>query len=560
MTRSRPGIGLVTGVGRPRITTAGLGLALLGAIPLVFLVIFFGWPLVALFDRAAGTGDGAGILTLWRRSGAGPLLVFTLAQAAASTVLTLIVAAPITWLVARVRFPGSRLFLVVVTLPFVLPSVVVGMAFRAVFTGPLSFLPAALGGALDEAGPSLVPVLCAHVFLNVAVVVRVVAAAWSGLDPRLEQAAQVSGAGPVRAFTTVTLPRLLPAIAAAAALVFLFCTTSYGVIMVLGNGQLHTVETAIYTEGVGSFHLPEAAALSVLQIGVVVATLAVVRLLSRRVPGNRAIEQSPIPVRGWTRIAGVLTALWAALWLVVPLVVLALWSVRPAGPGSWTLAGYRALGAEVNGMTPLASAAMSLRTAVVAAVLAVVFGLAAAIVVARLRGPLREVGELIATIPLGVSAVTLGFGYTLVFAGWPSALANSWWVIAAVQALVAVPLVIRIAVPALEQVPAGLTTAAATLGARPLRVFSTVELPLVRRSFAVAAGFAFILSLGEFGATSFLARVDTTTLPVMIGTALNRPGEANLAAAMACSMVLVVVTAVAVGIVEAVRPNAGALL
>ena len=163
------------------------GTVLLGVIGLAFLVIFFGWPLLALVGRAVAVNDGAGIVELWRRADAGPLLAFTLAQAAASTVLTFVVAAPITWLVARVRFTGSRLLLVMVTLPFVLPSVVVGMAFRAVFTGPLAFLPASLGGALDDAGPSLVPVLCAHVFLNTAVVVRVVGAAWSGLDPRLAQ-------------------------------------------------------------------------------------------------------------------------------------------------------------------------------------------------------------------------------------------------------------------------------------------------------------------------------------------------------------------------------------
>ncbi|GAA3046149.1 iron ABC transporter permease [Gordonia defluvii] len=536
------------------------GTVLLGVIGLAFLVIFFGWPLLALVGRAVAVNDGAGIVELWRRADAGPLLAFTLAQAAASTVLTFVVAAPITWLVARVRFTGSRLLLVMVTLPFVLPSVVVGMAFRAVFTGPLAFLPASLGGALDDAGPSLVPVLCAHVFLNTAVVVRVVGAAWSGLDPRLAQAAQVSGAAPLRAFTTVTLPRLLPAIAAAAALVFLFCTTSYGVIMVLGNGQLRTVETAIYTEGVGYFRLPEAAALSVLQIIVVAVTLAAARVLSRRATGDRPSDEQPPAPRGPTRAAMALTVAWAALWLALPLAVLALWSVRPAGPGSWTLAGYRALGREVNGITPLESAVVSLTTAVAAAALAVALGLTTAVVVTRLRGPLREVGEIIAAIPLGVSAVTLGFGYTLVLAHWPARLANSWLVIAGVQALVVMPLVIRVAVPALERVPTGLTAAAASLGARPIRVFGTVDLPIVGRSLAAAAGFAFVMSLGEFGATSFLARVDTTTLPVMIGTALNRPGEASLATAMACSVVLVVVTAIAVAIVEAIRPNAGSLL
>ncbi|MFT4109185.1 ABC transporter permease, partial [Propionicimonas sp.] len=286
-------------------TRSRAGLLLLGAVPLAFFAVFFGWPLIALFQRAVASNDGTGLLELWQRAGAGGLLTFTLAQAAASTVLTLLVAAPITWLVARVRFTGSRLMLVVVTLPFVLPSVVVGMAFRAVFTGPLSFLPAALGGDLDDAGPALVPVLCAHVFLNTAVVVRVVGATWAGLDPRQVQAAQVTGAGPLRAFGTVTLPRLLPAIAAAAALVFLFCTTSYGVIMVLGGGQLRTVETAIYTEGVANFRLPEAAALSVLQIGVVALTLIVARLLSRRATADRPGEDLPPRPRGRTRVAAV---------------------------------------------------------------------------------------------------------------------------------------------------------------------------------------------------------------------------------------------------------------
>lgn len=541
------------------------GVALLAVIPLAFLVVFFGWPLLALFGRAVATGDGAGVLELLHRAGAGPLLAFTLAQAAASTVLTLLVAAPITWLVARVRFAGSRLLLVVVTLPFVLPSVVVGMAFRAVFTGPLGFLPASLGGALDDAGPSLIPILCAHVFLNAAVVVRVVGATWAGLDPRLEQAAQICGATPVRAFVTVTLPRLVPSIAAAAALVFLFCTTSYGVIMVLGNGRVRTVETAIYTEGVGYFRLPEAAALSVLQIVVVVVTLAVARLLSGvagTTPGDvreRSADRPP-RARGRGRAAVWLTLAWTGLWLVLPLAVLALWSVRPAGPGSWTLAGYRALGADVNGITPMSSAIVSVTTASVAAVLAFLLGLNLAVVLTRMRGPLRAVADTVATVPLGVSAVTLGFGYMLVLTHWPSWLANSWLVIAAVQALVVVPLVLRIAVPALERVPGGLRAAAATMGAGPLRVFATVDLPIAGRSLAAAGGFAFILSLGEFGATSFLARVDTTTLPVMIGTALNRPGEVSLATAMACSMVLVIATAVAVGIVEAVRPDAGSLL
>ncbi|NED68537.1 iron ABC transporter permease, partial [Streptomyces sp. SID10244] len=85
-----------------------------------------------------------------------------------STVLALVVAAPMVWLVARVRIPGSAVLMVIVTVPFVLPTVVVGVAFRALLDGPLEFA---------HVGSGLWPILLAHAFLNVAVVARVVGAA-----------------------------------------------------------------------------------------------------------------------------------------------------------------------------------------------------------------------------------------------------------------------------------------------------------------------------------------------------------------------------------------------
>ena len=94
----------------------------------------------------------------------------------------------------------------------------------------------------------------------------------------------------------------------------------------------------------------------------------------------------------------------------------------------------------------------------------------------------------------------------------------------------------------------------------PLRVLRTIDLPAIGRSLAAAAGFAFVMALGEFGATSLLARADTTTLPVLIGSALNRPGATQLATAMAASMLLVVATAVAMLAVEVLRPRSGAVL
>ncbi|WP_439029496.1 ABC transporter permease [Gordonia terrae] len=528
------------------------GRVALRLIPAVFVVVLFAWPVVALVRRAVAlAGDaGSGLGDLIDRTDALRLLAITLGQAAASTVLALLAAAPIAWLFARVRGRTAIVLAVVVTVPFVLPTVVVGIAFRSLLSGPLAFLHIESG---------LPAVLAAHMFINVAVVVRVVGGAWRGLDPRVLEAARTLGAGRLRAVRTVVLPRLMPSIASAAALIFLFCSTSFGVVIILGAGELRTLETEIYTQAIGYFRIPEAVALSTLQIVVVVAALLLTRVFADPAGAGSATggrRHAGGATRGrWTRPAMWATGVWAVVLLVGPVVVLMVRSVRPAADGAWTLAGYRALAEPVNGVTPLESLRYSLLTAVAATAIAMAVGTLAAMALHRSHGLLGTLGSAISLVPLGISAVTLGFGYLIVLASMPYEIAASPAVIPLVQALIAIPVVVRIMLPALDSVPARQRQAAATLGATPWRVFATVDMPIVGRSMAAAGGFAFVMALGEFGATSFLARADTTTLPVLIGSALNRPGADNLATAMAASAVLVVATTVAVVAVEAFRPR-----
>ncbi len=530
------------------------GSVALWVVPALFVVVLFAWPVIALVRRAVtiARDSGVGLIELLDRTDALGLLGVTLGQAAASTVLALAAAAPIAWLFARVRGTTALVLAVVVTVPFVLPTVVVGVAFRSLLSGPLAFLHIESG---------LPAVLAAHMFINIAVVVRVVGAAWRNLDPRLLEAARSLGAGRVRATMTVVVPRLVPATASAAALIFLFCSTSFGVVIILGAGELRTLETEIYTQAIGYFRIPEAVALSMLQIVVVMAALLLTRVFADPASrgsggGARRAERNRRLAGGrWTRPAVWVVGAWTAVLLVGPVLVLMVRSVRPVAHGDWTLAGYRALAEPVNGVTPLESLRYSLVTATAATAIALAVGTLAAVALHRAHGVVGAIGSAVSLIPLGISAVTLGFGYLIVLASLPYEIAASPAVIPLVQALIAIPVVIRIMMPALESVPVRLRHAAATLGATPFRVFATVDLPIVGRSMGAAGGFAFVMALGEFGATSFLARADTTTLPVLIGSALSRPGAENLATAMAASVVLVIATVVAVVVVEAFRPR-----
>ncbi len=206
-------------------------------------------------------------------------------------------------------------------------------------------------------------------------------------------------------------------------------------------------------------------------------------------------------------------------------------------------------------VAPWEAVVNSIVYAAAATVIAVVVGGLAAFAVADTRGSRMLDGLVL--LPLGVSAVMLGLGFLIAFDTDPLDFRAAPWIVPVAQALVAIPFVVRIVAPTLRSIDPHQREAAALLGASPGRVRREIDLPIVSRGLAVAAGFAFAISLGEFGATVFLARPDRPTLPVAIFRFLGRPGEQNVAQAYALAVVLMAVTIVSVLAVERVRARRG---
>ena len=117
----------------------------------------------------------------------------------------------------------------------------------------------------------------------------------------------------------------------------------------------------------------------------------------------------------------------------------------------------------------------------------------------------------------------------------------------------------RILLPALRAIDPRLREAAEVLGAPPGRVVREIDFPLLLRPLGVATGLAFAISLGEFGATVFLARSDRPTLPVAIYRFLERPGATNQGTAAALCVVLMAVTALSVATADRLTARAGRL-
>src|SRR5690606_755843 len=207
---------------------------------------------------------------------------------------------------------------------------------------------------------------------------------------------------------------------------------------------------------------------------------------------------------------------------------------------------------------PVEAVGNSLQYALAATAIAVVIGgLAAVALTRRDAGRLVRGFDALLMLPLGVSAVTVGFGFLIALDEPPLDLRASWILVPLAQALVGVPFVVRTMLPVLRAVDVRLRETAAVLGASPLRAWREVDLPLVRRALLVAAGFAFAVSLGEFGATVFIARPAAPPRPVAVARFLGRAGEANYGQAMALSTILMAVCAATLFALERLGPSGG---
>ena len=513
--------------------------AAIAAPPLVFLSVFYVWPFATLVWRGLSLGAIADTLG---RSSTWSILWFTTWQAVASTLLTFLFGLAPTWAISRFAFPGRRAFLSVLTAVFVLPTVVVGAAIVAL-----------LPSSLDR---SVWAILGAHVVFNLAVVVRTVGTVWEQLPPDLEHAAATLGASPWRVFRHVTLPLLRPALAAAGAIVFLFTFTSFGVIRVLGTANRSTIEVEVWRRATQLGDIGGAAVLTVLQLAVLAGVVTWSARSQRR--HARAIDlQGPArrrrPVgrqRWWVALS-----VGAALAMVtVPLIALIERSLR--ADGSYSLAAWRSLGNdEIRpglrlGIDPLDALRNSATTAIWATLFAVVIGGLAVVAISALgrSGKLLDTGLM---LPLGTSAVTIGFGMLITFDTPPVDWRASWWLVPVGHALVAVPFVVRATLGVSRSIDPDLGAAAATLGAPPIRAWASTTLPFLRKPLATGAGLAAAISLGEFGATSFLSRSGSDTLPIAIERLLGRTGRLFQAQAFALSAILAAATMLIVTLVDA---------
>lgn len=494
----------------------------LSVAPWVFLGVFFVAPVVMTLSSFTD-------ITVLRETVTNSFFIkiawFSLWQAVLSVVVTLAIGLPATWALSRVSFPGSQILRGILSAPFVMPAVVVA-------SGVLAVLPV-------NNNTGVLPILWAHAMFNISVVLRIVGPRWELLDQRLEHAAATLGAHPIHTFRYVVWPHIKNSTVNAALLIFIYCFTSFGVIVIVGGFRRRTLEAEIFTQAIRLGDTTTATALAVMQIAMIGIVFAVVRTRSgRETAASHIHRRQPLATTTHKR-----WIVWCALASAVAVVglplVATLWrSIYSRSTQSFTVSGWESLlDTRLPGMAYSAAEVLtnSAMFALLAAMLCVPLSLAA--VVSN-----NKFLFFVSSLPVVVSAATLGIGLIITFDVDPIAWRSQWWLLPVVHAVIAFPLTTRTLHPAYTAIPASLRHSAHVLGASPLRTFFAVEIPVMKSALWRTTGLSMAVSLGEFGATSFLSRSGTTTMPIAIGQLMGTVGQAPQQAAFALSATFILVT------------------
>lgn len=542
----------------------GVALAF-AALPAAALGAFFLAPYAAA--TAAAFRPGADGLPAMARAFADPsargTALFTIGQAAASTVLALAIGIPGAWILGSGSFRGSKAVRAIASVPFAMPPVLVVLGFVLFFgnSGWLNRFVAAASGSGE--GPLRIlyrpqAIVLAHAFYNFPIVLRLAGDALASSRAAYSAAAASSGAGPVKAFLFVMLPLAAPSIASAALLTFLYCFTSFAVVLVLGGGPgATTLPVEIYRAARVSLDYGLAGAFALIETSVAAAAYALYARAERAARDFRGTEdvasrpaaygpghRGAFPARAFAAVY--LAA--AALLVAGPLLSLPVESfLARSGPArGFTLKWWAGIGSSA-----LPALGRSALLAALSATISVLLASAASCA-AWMRGPrsrLRSALGALCAAPLASSGIVLGLGWLSLYG---AAQARSVWAVSCAHAVAALPFAYGSIAAGMASLPPSAAAAASSLGARPAEAALLIALPSQKRRILSAWAFAAALSLGELNAVLMLGLEGWETLPLLVYRAA---GSYRFGAACAAGALLAAACAAAFLLADALSAD-----
>lgn len=505
-------------------------------VPGAFVLALIGALVAGALGALVAAAPAGAARSIWTDAYLGRVVLFTVWQAALSTLLAVGLGIVVARALARrADFPGRRAILRLFGLPLVIPVIVAVLGIVSIYgaNGIVTRALAALGWNPGGYLYGLPGILIAHVFFNLPLSVRLMLFSWQAVPGETWRLCAQLGMRSGQIFRLVEWPMLREVLPGIAGLVFLLCFMSFTVVLTLGGGPATTiVEVAIYQALRLDFDLARAVTLALVQIGIcgalVAAGLRFVRPLATAPTEDRALDRPDLAGTAGRVFDGFAIAL-ATLFVALPLAAVA-------------VAGLTGPVAAVLGDPALwEAAARSLAVALSAGALSLCAGWAIVLTARelglRLRRPRAAAAlEASGSLVLVVSPIVLGTGLFVLLLPFVDVLSVGLRVVVAINAIMGLPYVIRLLGPPLRRVAEHHDRLCASLGITGLDRLRLIEWPALRRPAALALALASALAMGDLGAIALFGTRETTTLPLLL---YQRMGSYRLDEAAVTALVLV---------------------
>jgi thiamine transport system permease protein len=514
-------------------------------IPIVLIFIFLLFPVVSVlvssfYDGSKFTLEFLG--TILRDKLYYGFFGFTFSQALLSTFITLLIGIPVGYIFGKYNFPGRKIAKAIFTVPFVLPTVLVGMGFLSLF-GENGFL-----------GSQFLSIVLAHAFFNIPLVVHYFSSYYRTFDQNIINAAKTMGSKGFHRFFRVFLPLFLPPILSASILTFIYCFMSYGIVTILSSSY-KTLEIQIYSdylferaEGVGS-------ALALIQLffilTIVIAYLLIMRFQTRRQIVSKT-EIYPLEKFKFNKLLKkpnyiplFLVFVTGLVFELAPIISIIIRSFLDPKTNQFSNNYLLLFNDILKPITHIAMGRAITNTLLFTLGSSLIAGLMAIITVSIIGIKQRRRSsvslEVLSYLPIIISSVTLSIGIREIF--YRFSLFNNfpWLFILVSQALLGYPFIMRALLNGINNIDQEIIDSAQTLGAKWWFRFRRIYFPLLLRSFIAGFIFAIGLSLSEFTIVNFFSydNFNLTTLTVVLSRLRARSDYIGVANAVGVILLVI---------------------
>ena len=448
------------------------------------------------------------------------------------TLLAVVIGLSFAWVVVRTNTPWKGLIASTGMLPLFVPPLVAGVAWSILGspkTGVLNMLIAKTGIPWRIDLYSMPGMIFVFGIYYAPYVYMFTAAALRNMDPSLEEAAEISGAGPTRTMATVTFPLILPAIISGMLLSFVVMLGIYGIPAVLGtpsNIPLLTTYIFALTAWSPPLYNTAAAVAVILMIVTGLLVYAQQRVLAGRsytTVAGKAFRPRSLNLGPWRFLTLGLALAYLFIVVVLPSLALIVAAFRKflfirdlTALVDMKQYGWQHFIKLFDNPLTLVSIYNSMKVGLITAVVGGVLAFAIGYTVTRSRAPARRIIDAITTIPVAIPGLVIGVAYLWAWIGLPGGLWGTLWILALAFVARFIPDTVKALSTSLMQIHRELEEAAWISGRGLVGTIVSIVLPLARPGVVAAATLLFILAIRELGSSLFLYSSGTMVMAVQL--------------------------------------------